>query len=55
VTVPEARCLLPTPLDQRGRASRLFWLWFAANSSVISLAWSAFILLGMSLRALIRA
>ena len=52
VTVPEASGSLPTPLDQRvGRASRLFWLWFAANSSVISLAFGAAILsLGMSLR-----
>ena len=52
VFVPEASGSLPTPLDQRvGRASRLFWFWFAANSSVISLAFGAAIFsLGMSLR-----
>jgi purine-cytosine permease-like protein len=52
VFVPETSGSLPTPLDQRvGRASRLFWLWFAANSSVISLAFGAAIIsLGMSLR-----
>jgi len=50
--VVEASGSLPTALDQRvGRASRLFWLWFAANSSVISLAFGAAIFsLGMSLR-----
>ncbi|MBC7404013.1 MAG: cytosine permease [Microbacteriaceae bacterium] len=50
--VVEASGSLPTTLDQRvGRASRLFWLWFAANSSVISLAFGAAIFsLGMSLR-----
>ncbi|MFM9918230.1 cytosine permease [Lacisediminihabitans sp. H27-G8] len=52
VFTPEASGSQPTPLDQRvGRASRLFWLWFAANSSVISLAFGAAIFsLGMSLR-----
>lgn len=52
VFVPEVSGSRPTPLDQRvGRASRLFWLWFAANSSVISLAFGAAIFsLGMSLR-----
>ncbi|MET4705576.1 cytosine permease [Frigoribacterium sp. UYMn621] len=52
VFIPEASGSQPTPLDQRvGRASRLFWLWFAANSSVISLAFGAAIFsLGMSLR-----
>jgi purine-cytosine permease-like protein len=42
----------PTPLDLRaGRAARLFWLWFAANSSVISLSLGAVLFgLGMSLR-----
>jgi len=50
--VVEASGSLPTALDQRvGCASRLFWLWFAANSSVISLAFGAAIFsLGMSLR-----
>lgn len=50
--VPEASGTQPTPLDHRvGRASRLFWLWFAANSSVLSLAFGGAIFsLGMSLR-----
>ena len=49
---PESSGSNPTPLDQRvGRASRLFWLWFAANSSVVSLAFGGAIFsLGMSLR-----
>jgi purine-cytosine permease-like protein len=44
--------LRPTPVDYRvGRASRLFWLWFAANSSLVSVAFGAGIFsLGMSLR-----
>jgi purine-cytosine permease-like protein len=44
--------LEPTELEQRaGRASRLFWLWFAANSSVVSVAFGAVVFsLGMSLR-----
>lgn len=42
----------PSLLEQRaGRASRLFWLWFAANSSVISVAFGAALFsLGMSVR-----
>jgi len=42
----------PTVLDLRaGRAARLFWLWFAANSSVVSLSLGAVLFgLGMSLR-----
>jgi purine-cytosine permease-like protein len=50
--VPESSAAEPTPLDHRiGRASRLFWLWFAANSSVVSLAFGgALFSLGMSLR-----
>jgi len=42
----------PTALDLRaGRAARLFWLWFAANSSVLSLGLGAVLLgTGMSLR-----
>jgi purine-cytosine permease-like protein len=49
---PEPSGSSPTPLDARvGRASRLFWLWFAANSSVLSLAFGGAIFsLGMSLR-----
>ncbi|QNE46977.1 hypothetical protein F1C58_08740 [Glaciihabitans sp. INWT7] len=52
VFMPEASGSQPTPLDQRvGRTSRLFWLWFAANSSVVSLAFGGAIFsLGMSLR-----
>lgn len=47
----------PTPTDQRvGRAARLFWLWFAANSSVVSVAFGGAVLaLGMSLRQAIVA
>ena len=50
--VVEGVDLDPTPLDRRvGRASRLFWLWFAVNSSVISLAVGATLFsFGMSLR-----
>ncbi|WP_213814614.1 cytosine permease [Glaciihabitans sp. dw_435] len=42
----------PTPRELRvGRAARLFWLWFAANSSLVSVAFGAIIFsLGMSLR-----
>ena len=42
----------PTALDLRaGRAARLFWLWFATNSSVVSLSLGAVLVgLGMSLR-----
>ena len=42
----------PTPRDLRtGRAARMFWLWFAANSSVVSIALGATVFsLGMSLR-----
>ncbi|HEU4849908.1 MAG TPA: cytosine permease [Terrimesophilobacter sp.] len=47
----------PTAVDQRvGRAARMFWLWFAANSSVVSLAFGgAVFALGMSLRQAIVA
>jgi purine-cytosine permease-like protein len=42
----------PTPIEQRiGRSTRLFWLWFATNSSVLSVAFGgALFSLGMSLR-----
>ncbi len=48
----ETAGLEPTPVDQRiGRAARLFWLWFAANSSILSVGLGAAIFaLGMSLR-----
>jgi len=47
----------PTPQEYRiGRASRLFWLWFAANSSVVSIGFGAMVFsLGMSLRQSIMA
>ncbi len=52
VPVPEKADALPTPLDQRvGRAARMFWMWFAANSSLISVAFGALVFsVGMSLR-----
>lgn len=52
VTMPEESGAEPTAVDHRvGRAARLFWLWFAANSSVIGLAFGGVIFsLGMSLR-----
>ena len=48
---------VPTPeLYRVGRASRLFWLWFAANSSVVSIGFGALVFsLGMSLRQSIMA
>jgi len=47
----------PTPLDRRiGRAARMFWFWFATNSSVLSLAFGgALFTLGMSLRQAVLA
>lgn len=53
----EATSVEPTPEDQRvGRAARLFWLWFAANSSVVSVAFGGAVFsLGMSLRQAIVA
>jgi purine-cytosine permease-like protein len=43
--------LEPTPVEQRvGRASRLFWLWFAANSSIAAVIFGTIIFgLGVSL------
>lgn len=48
----EAAGVEPTPLENRvGRAARLFWLWFAANASLLSIGLGAAIFgLGMSLR-----
>jgi purine-cytosine permease-like protein len=48
----ETAGLEPTAIERRtGRAARLFWLWFAANSSVVSLGLGAVLLgTGMSLR-----
>jgi purine-cytosine permease-like protein len=53
----ESAGLEPTALDLRaGRAARLFWLWFAANSSVVSVGLGAILLgTGMSLRQAIVA
>lgn len=47
----------PTPLDRRaGNAVRMFWMWFAAHSSVVSLAFGGAVFsLGMSLRQAILA
>lgn len=47
----------PTPEEQRaGHAARLFWLWFAANSSIIMVAISATLFTyGMSLRQVLVA
>jgi purine-cytosine permease-like protein len=44
--------LEPTPVDRRiGHAARLFWLWFAANSSIVSIGLGAAVFaVGMSLR-----
>jgi purine-cytosine permease-like protein len=44
--------LEPTPEEQRvGRAARMFWMWFAANSSIVSIAFGAVLFsLGLSLR-----
>ncbi|MFB9749324.1 purine-cytosine permease family protein, partial [Leifsonia shinshuensis] len=55
--VPETVDLEPTPLEQRaGHASRLFWLWFAGTSSLISVGVGAtMFLLGLSLRQLLVA
>lgn len=55
--VPESVDLGPTPLEQRaGQASRLFWLWFAGTSSLISVGVGATLfLLGLSLRQLLVA
>ncbi|UYN84120.1 MAG: cytosine permease [Microcella sp.] len=48
----EQSALEPTPAEMRtGRSIRLFWLWFAVNASVVSVALGAVLLgMGMSLR-----
>lgn len=53
----EVSALEPTPAEQRaGRSVRLFWLWFAVNASVLSVALGAVILgLGVSLRQAVLA
>jgi purine-cytosine permease-like protein len=54
---PEVAGEEPTPADERvGRAARQFWLWFAANSSVVAIVFGAMLFsLGMSLRQAIVA
>ncbi|MBN9607186.1 MAG: cytosine permease [Actinomycetales bacterium] len=54
---PERPELEPTPLDLRaGRSVRMFWLWFAPNASLVSVALGALLLSrGMSLRQAIVA
>lgn len=54
---PESSGIEPTLPEQRtGQALRLFWLWFAANSTVLSVVFGAMLLsLGMSLRQAIVA
>ncbi|MFJ8894005.1 purine-cytosine permease family protein [Leifsonia sp. NPDC102414] len=49
--------LRPTPVERRvGRASRLFWLWFAGTSSLISVGVGATLFtLGLSLRQMLVA
>ena len=57
IFAPEASGAEPTPARQRtGRAIRLFWLWFSANSSVLSIVLGGMLLsFGMSLRQAIVA
>jgi purine-cytosine permease-like protein len=53
----ESAALEPTPVERRaGHAARLFWLWFAANSSIVMIAVSATLFtFGMSLRQVLVA
>ncbi len=53
----ESNSLQPTAAQQRvGRSIRLFWLWFAVNSSVVTIALGAVIVgLGVSLRQAVLA
>jgi purine-cytosine permease-like protein len=54
---PETVDLEPTPVELRvGRASRMFWLWFAGTSSLISVGVGATLfVLGLNLRQLLIA
>lgn len=54
---PETADLEPTAVEQRlGRASRMFWLWFAGTSSLISVGVGATLfVLGLNLRQLLIA
>jgi purine-cytosine permease-like protein len=53
----ESAGLEPTPIEQRvGRSARLFWLWFAANSSIAAVVFGVIIFaLGVSLRQAVLA
>lgn len=53
----EKAALEPTPAEERaGYAARLFWLWFAANSSIVMVAVAATLFtFGMSLRQVLVA
>src|SRR4051794_12783625 len=57
VFTPELTDLEPTPVERRvGRASRMFWLWFAGTSSLISVGVGATLfVLGLNLRQLLVA
>jgi purine-cytosine permease-like protein len=57
VTPAEPAGLEPTPDEQRvGRAARLFWLWFAANSSIAAIIFGTILFaLGVSLRQAVLA
>jgi purine-cytosine permease-like protein len=57
ISPAERAGLEPTPVEQRvGRAARLFWLWFAANSSIAAIVFGTIIFaLGVSLRQAIVA
>jgi purine-cytosine permease-like protein len=57
ISPAERAGLEPTQVEQRvGRAARLFWLWFAANSSIAAIVFGTIIFaLGVSLRQAIVA
>ena len=57
IFTPESADLEPAPVERRvGRASRMFWLWFAGTSSLISVGVGATLfVLGLSLRQLLVA
>jgi len=57
ISPPELVGLEPTPIEQRAsRSARLFWLWFAANSSIAAVVFGTIIFaLGVSLRQAIVA
>jgi purine-cytosine permease-like protein len=52
ISPPESTGLEPTAIEHRvGRSARLFWLWFAANSSIAAVVFGTIIFaLGVSLR-----